>query len=293
MTTLYIALTIVFFSLLSITYKLAHTKKCNTAAFVGTLNLVAASIGYAILLRQPSHPSIGGILALGALGGLSSALCLTFLVGALRRNGPLAIVNTLINLSLLIPIVFATLFMGEHLTIPRAAGLFLFVVFVVILKLSTVRNPDPTRSGPAEPRLNWLAPASAAFLLNGIVLITQRGIGEWYPGGENLFLLGLFLVAALVCGLALIRQRYLPTVTDLVIGTLAGAVSYGGNLCLIRALSISGSYRVLPLTFGVWMVVVTILSRLFFKERLTRGMVLALCLGIASIVLLNMTEATP
>lgn len=294
---LYMALTIIFFSCLSLAYKAAQAQNCSTAAFVCILNLVAAAISIAFMsAAQSSRPAVaGGILALGAVAGLASALCLGNVVLALKRNGPLAIVSTLVNLSILIPIVFATLFMGEILNWPRAAGLFLFVVFVMLL------NPSAAGDGKVRPGNgvgpssrspgNWLLPAFAAFFLNGIVLITQRGIGTWHAGGENLFLLSIFLTSAFVCSLVLIWQRRAPGIRDVVVGGAAGIVGYGGNFYLIRSLSMSDSYQVFPLTFGAWMVAVAVLSRIIFGERLNRRSSMALAVGIVAIVMLNIVKA--
>lgn len=136
---------------------------------------------------------------------------------------------------------------------------------------------------------SWMLLAFIAFFLNGCVLITQKIIADRYPGGENLFMACVFLAGTLLCGLVLVLQKRRPRFMDFAMGGLAGIVSFGGNLCLIRALSMSHSYLVLPPVFGIWMLVVAFASRFLFREPLGRRSVLAFATGVLAIVLLSVS----
>lgn len=68
--------------------------------------------------------------------GIISLLCF---LRALKLGGSLSLVNTIVQMSLCVPIVYAVCFLREELTPMRVLGLALFVVFVVLL------------NGPAKP----------------------------------------------------------------------------------------------------------------------------------------------
>jgi drug/metabolite transporter (DMT)-like permease len=71
------------------------------------------------------------------------------------------------------------------------------------------------------------------------------------------------------------------------LGAAAGVVSYLGTAFLIRSLSIVEASVVLPIVFGTSMVVVTLVSAVGFKERLTPRGICAVIVGIASVVILS------
>ncbi len=293
MPTTYIIISILCFSSLSVLYKVAHKTGCKELVFIGMLNLVAALISSVntLVVRSAWRAAPAGAITLGLLGGLAGVLGMHSMLRALKRQAPLAIISTLLNLSILIPILFATLFLGETVTLTRVVGLLLFVVFIVLLNLS--RENEKTAATGREPSVaaprNWLPLAFAAFFLNGLVLIAQRGIGAWYAGWEDHFLLGVFATGALACGLLLTWQRHKPIPRDAVLGGMAGIIAYGGNYSLIRALGMADSYQVLPLVFGVWIALIAVISWLVFGERLTPRSAMALGVGMLGIVLLNLS----
>ncbi len=136
MLVLIIVMAILSFSLLSIIGKVAQMRGCNTAAFVGIMNAVGALISVAGIVAAGvawKPQGLKMVALLGVAGGAAGVIGFASVLAAYRRNGNLAIVSTLVNLSLLIPIVFSVIFMGETLTATRVVGLGLFVVFVALL----------------------------------------------------------------------------------------------------------------------------------------------------------------
>lgn len=133
-TGLCVGMAIVCFSGLSLLNKIAERRQCETAAYVGAMNAIACVFSLVMLQTKAGSGAVpGAVLALGVGGGIISVLCLTCVLAALRSGGPLTIVITLGNLSILIPIVFSMVFFGEKLTLQRLLGLVLFAVFVALL----------------------------------------------------------------------------------------------------------------------------------------------------------------
>ena len=133
----------------------------------------------------------------------------------------------------------------------------------------------------------WLLLAFGAFLCNGLVLVAQKWISAHYATFTQSFLVCSFLTSALACVLALTVRRRWPKPHELALGAVAGLLSYGGNIFLLQALRDAPSYRVLPVMFGVWMVVVAVVSWTVMKERLSRRRLAALLVGILAVVLLS------
>lgn len=134
MPVLYIVLTIVCFVALSVFYKISQERGCDVAMFTCFLYLIGAGAMLLSLARGGGGSGVPQSLwVLATATGLASILGLVCLLQALKRGGNLGVVNALMNLSVLIPIVCGFVFLGEKLTVSKAAGIACFIVFVVLL----------------------------------------------------------------------------------------------------------------------------------------------------------------
>ena len=133
----------------------------------------------------------------------------------------------------------------------------------------------------------WLLLAFGAMVFNGVVLTTQRGVEAYYGTVfTNHYLVLAFLVGAVICWSAIVMQQKRPRLAHLALGAAAGIVSYVGNLFLILSLEGNDSYLVFPTVCGSQMILVTVLSRWIFKERLSRRSACAVVVGTASLLIL-------
>lgn len=123
------------FTVLSIFTKLVEQKKLEFFTYTGFLFATACVPGFVI-----SHKHLTGlplqVVILGAIGGVFAAGTLILFLKSLKLGGPMTVVNTLIMLSIVVPVLYSTLFLGEKLNLLRGMGLGLFVVFLALMGTS-------------------------------------------------------------------------------------------------------------------------------------------------------------
>lgn len=141
-----ISITVLAFAALSTLYKVSQATKCESWVFLGGLYVVGAvssSLALAGHAKSLHFPLVVWLMGIGAgLAGMTSLLC--FLRG-LKLGGSLSLVNTIVQMSLCVPIVYGACFLGDKLTLMRGVGLALFVVFVVLLN-------EPVKPGKEDAR---------------------------------------------------------------------------------------------------------------------------------------------
>lgn len=132
----------------------------------------------------------------------------------------------------------------------------------------------------------WIALAFCAMLLNGMVLTIQKLLPVRFT---NQFLALVFVVGGLICWTLVVALKRPVRLGHFALGAVTGVASYIGNVFLIKSLSFPGAEAsvVLPIVFGTSMVVVTLVSAVGFKEKLTPRGICAVIVGIASVVILS------
>jgi uncharacterized membrane protein len=134
MITLWISITILAFAALSTAYKVSQVTRCESWVFLAglyTIGALSGTIALAGHTRSLQFPLSVWMMGAGAgLVGISSVLCF---LRAMKLGGSLSLVNTIMQMSLCVPIIYAVCFLGERLTLMRVIGLALFVVFVMLL----------------------------------------------------------------------------------------------------------------------------------------------------------------
>lgn len=130
----------------------------------------------------------------------------------------------------------------------------------------------------------WITFAFCAMLLNGTAQTIQNCLPVRFT---NQFLAVMYIFGGLICWSIAVARRCPVRLKHFAIGAAAGAVSYVGNVFLIRSLSLRDGSIVFPVVFGSSMVVVTLVSAIGFKEKLTLRGICAVIVGIASVVILS------
>jgi drug/metabolite transporter (DMT)-like permease len=132
----------------------------------------------------------------------------------------------------------------------------------------------------------WMPMAFCAMFLNGAVLTVLKCLPAAFT---NHFLVLVFVVSGLVSWTLVAVASKRVRLVDFAIGAAAGAMSYVGNVFLIRSLSMGKASLVFPVVFGSSMVIVTLVSAIGFKEKLTPRGICAVVVGIVSVVVLRMS----
>lgn len=130
----------------------------------------------------------------------------------------------------------------------------------------------------------WIMLAFCAMLLNGTAQTIQNCLPVRFT---NQFLAVMFILGGLICWSLIAVLKRPVRLKHFAVGAAAGAVSYIGNVFLIRSLSLRDGSIVFPVVFGTSMVVVTLVSAVGFREKLTPRGICAVIVGIASVVILS------
>lgn len=133
---------------------------------------------------------------------------------------------------------------------------------------------------------NWLLMGLLTMLLNGVVLTMQKLVPVRFT---NSYLLMFYVVGGLICWIAAAVLGKRVRLLDVAFGVAAGLMSYVGNVFMIRGLSMGRAALVFPIVYGISMVLVTLISVVCFRERLTPRGICAVIVGIASIVVLKLS----
>ncbi len=129
-----VGITVLSFAALSSAYKLSQVLKCESWVYMSGLYAVGAASGCIALVGKEGSLDVPlSVWIMGAGGGVLGISSLLCFLRAMKLGGSLSLVNTIVQVSLCVPIVYSVCFLGEKLTALRVAGLVLFVVFLLLL----------------------------------------------------------------------------------------------------------------------------------------------------------------
>ncbi len=226
-------------------------------------------------------------LMLGLLYGAS--LCLSMHTGFLALClGPMALTSMLVSFSVLIPLVYGALVLGEKIGLVQAIA-FALLVFAIILT-----NIDKLRSGKKAEKgyTKWLICVFLTFAANGLCSVIQKQHQVLYPGAYSReFMLYAMLLCALVFStIALIRLRpgQIFTTKGKVYGILSGiANGLVGFFTLILA-GLENATVLFPIISAGTILAALLCGKFIFKEKLRLHHYFALIFGICAVVLMKL-----
>jgi multidrug transporter EmrE-like cation transporter len=104
---------------------------------------------------------------------------------------------------------------------------------------------------------------------------------------RDVFFLAVFTSATLVTIPIALRHRAEVTRKDYAYGGVVGVCNIGGNLSILLALAALPGAIVFPLVNSGGLLLVTVIARLLFKERINRINALGIVLTLAAVLLIN------
>lgn len=220
----------------------------------------------------------GVCYSMANIGNCESFLC-----------GPMSLTSVITSCSVLIPIVFGCAAYGEVMTLPHLLGIgFLIGMFVL--------TGVGSGGGEREISPRWLLTVLLSFVGSGVCAVITVVYSRMAEGtGRNGFLaMGFFCSAAILLVYALCAgpkdTRQPLRLTWGFAGTscltaLGSFVSNGLMLCLSATMDTTVLY---PLYNGLNVVLLTVVSCLAFRERMTGKKLMILLVGICAIVLMNL-----
>lgn len=269
------------------------TARLYTRTPIDTVRMIALFFFFTSLAFLPmlvlSPPSSAAILYAipAAILNLSFQVFYTL---ALSR-GPAGLTVLFSNLSMLIPLLGATFFLGEGFGLFRILGLVLTFAALVL-------NTDFRKGGNGLSR-SWVSAMVLTFLSNGLATFWQKVFARSRVGTEvaayGFFSYFIAAILAAILLLCLGRKKELrpsaPVSRGLVGGCALVGLFLGGFQWLFtysqRVLEAS---LLLPIYNGATTVLMTLIGILFFKETLTKRRLAATVVGVAAIALFSIVQ---
>lgn len=214
---------------------------------------------------------------------VSFFLAVTFWILAIK-NGSLALTALIVSYSLMIPTIFGIVFFDEALRVTIVIGIILLLISLFLINAI---------KGIAKPTKKWTIFAAIAFFSNGMCSIFQKLHQLKFMGEFTMefMLTAMFIVLILntVGFIILKRKNRFPVFKEYLpfsVGCgLSNAVSNILVLLLISKLSISLMF---PLISVGSILITFIFSKLLFREQFGKIQIAGFCIGLVSLLFLNL-----
>ena len=198
-------------------------------------------------------------------------------------NGPLSLSSLMISYSLMIPTFYGIVFLKEPMTLYFLIGLGLLAISIFLVNK---KNDE----SPITPK--WLLFVFLSFAGNGLCSTFQKMQQHTFDGEyKNEFMIIslaivflIFAVAALVTNKGSFRRDlYHARFTAVASGVMNGVV----NLLVMVLSGMMPVSVMFPLISAGGIIVTYIISKVFYKEKLTKIQFVGFLTGLASIVFLS------
>ncbi len=225
----------------------------------------------------------------------------SFLGAECYEKGPMSLTSVILNLSLAVPLVYSFIVFGESISTTGIAGLALLCVTFVLSALSA-------SGGQKKINTAWIVMVALAFVANGTTAVLQKA--DAASGSSDGFFLGFAYFVGALCFLASWavekgREKSGKCAADaaafvlpkgdalakylmaaIIITVVSGGGSFVGNMVLGK-LSVRMDAAVLyPCVNGGLAVLTSVVSAVFFKEKMSLIKIISVAVGAAAIVLL-------
>ena len=212
------------------------------------------------------------------------------------QYGPLSLSTLFNSFSVLVPVFVSFVFWGEGLRAVKYIGLALLLLVFFLSSRTTSGEEGQEKKSISVKWVLFIAPA---VVINGFLMVIQKWQQIITPGEEvSEFLICVFSFSCSICvaGFSVSRlvikrregssQPFTPDKKFFGIAAMAGVATSFGNILIVTLASIIPSVLLFPGVQGGAVILVTIISMLVLKERISLVGKLALVLGIVAIVLL-------
>jgi len=213
---------------------------------------------------------------LGLVFGIVTAIGTFYRLMALTV-GPMHVTLLITTSSMIIP-ALSGVFFGEGFSFPKLIAIFVLLFFIYL---------SLEKSGGKRVNLRWFLYCLLAFLNQGLVGVLQK-IHQSSPHKQEVagFLFVSFLCAVLFC---FVRTRgsldkSVYNGKNMMLGVICGACIFGANFINLQLSGMLPSQLFFPLINGSSIVITSLISVIFFKERLSKRQTVGLIGGILSLI---------
>lgn len=247
-----------------------------------TVFTLAAMTFFVVTAKHPLDFSLR-LVPYSLAFALSYGSTIMFLFKAIQC-GPLPLTSLASSYSLVIPTLYALVFLKE----PASASLFIGIAFLLIsLFLINARKSDTPIS------LQWIIYAFLAFLGNGICSTVQKIQQMHFEGGNKneFMIMALIVVFLFLLIISLIKEKEVM-VPCLKVGwywmIFCGAANGMINFFSMTLVNMMPASVLYPLISAGGIITNSLVSRFIYKEKMSRQQYIGVLMGIISVVFLNL-----
>jgi len=197
--------------------------------------------------------------------------------------GPLSLTSLITSFSLMIPTFYGLLFLNEPVSFGLIPGLILLSISMVLIN---------KKEKNAAVNLKWLIYVLLAFVGNGMCSVMQKAQQKAFDGSykNEFMIIALITVSVIMFVMSFLKEHneyksYIKkgAVSAFFNGLLNGSVNLF-TMILSGLMSVSLMF---PLISVGGIVVTFIISKVFYREKLSKAQHLGFIFGVAAIVFLN------
>jgi len=208
-------------------------------------------------------------------------------------TGPLNIASLFANVSMVIPVVFGLFFWDESLTVPGAIGILMILATLILGSLGKGDASKPMTT-------KWKIVVFMSFTVNGIASIYRYYFTSFLPEASSSYmtcwalLTSAVIFAGILASCVLKGKSLKPWVYKegmgklLAIGGASGVGIAFGNLLTLMAVAVLPSVILYPVMQGGQIPLLWLFGIFLYKEKVNARSLVALVLGLAGIVLVNL-----
>lgn len=247
------------------------------------------ALGFGIYAFFAKSHFSGLTLGLGALFGVLYVATLVSYYYAMQ-TGPLSYSSFFYSASMLIPTLAGLLIWHEPFTWQVGVGIILFLVAFYLISV-----PGAAKGQKISGK--WILFCFLSWLFNGGCSLTIKTHQMLLPNreGNEMLLVGYCTAAIVSFGafvilrskqrvtgdVSLVKQAIFPL-------ALAAAGNGGGNALVSYLSSRIDSAYLFPIVLGGLLILVSVYSACFLKEKMSRAGLVGLAVGISAIVVMNL-----
>ncbi|MED9822184.1 MAG: DMT family transporter [Christensenellales bacterium] len=277
---IYLILAVVSSMLVSVCMRLSEGKTKNAISVLAVNYAMCAllSVGFAGSVNLlPRQEGLGFAVFLGIVSGAMFLCSFMLLQWNIRVNG-VVLPATFMKLGVLVPTLVSMLAFGERPGLMQIGGMALALAAIVMIQ-------QEKGGGSAKHPLGLIV----LLLAGGCTDVLSKIYEEMgSPALKNHYLVYTFFIALGLCVLLAIVRGQRLTLADVGFGLLLGIPNYFSARFLLLSLADVPAIVVYPSYSVGTIVLVALVGRFAFGERLSRRQTLAVAVILAALVLLNL-----
>ena len=277
---MYLILAVVSSMLVSVCMRLSEGRAKNNISMLAVNYAMCSvmSLLYAGSVNLfPSENGLGFALLLGVVSGAMYLGSFMLLQWNIRVNG-VVLPATFMKLGVVVPTLASILVFGETPRPAQIVGIVLAIAAILLIQLEK-------GGGKAKNALGLVI----LLIAGGSTDVLSKIYEEMGSAAlSDQYLLYTFFVALVLCALVAVYKKQTLSISDIVFGLLVGVPNYFSARFLLLSLSAVPAVIAYPSYSVGTIVLIALVGKVFFKERLSRRQLVAMGVILAALILLNL-----